>query len=490
MAATYAQAAYVANCEANGIPGVELGFSDQQSQYNQVGLSMGEPNIRWVTVPRVGMGRERVEAFWDLMIKALTDPLTDKERETGLYVPPPDPRVCFTGTLLDAQEFYQKTTPVSVCKNCPISQWTDGLPIIIPTEEKVQEMLTGTSHSPQQYIARTADGTVSLSSSGIRMTVKAGDPVFFLPSLWGATVEKIAINCVMSGCKPNAMPILLAAFESGPAFVTTNCPAAYYLSISGPIVKEVGLNVKDPYAVGIPANMAIGRAYDMIFYNIGGATQGSANTNLGNPTNRTGVAIGEDTDSLPPGWELDNVVAGRKATESIVRVYANVFSSGGWVVSNFSPQAFQDLNQGKGPIARYLGVEGKPGKYNILEFLVPQIIGAQAAQSGMRGWVLSPDIAMSLYDYGFTTKAAINTWLNNNILLPVSEYKKFGWFDFNTSGGTATVPGTSISYNSAPDTFLLHVTSSANVIVSNSVGGACIVFFGSSNSPHTIDPWK
>jgi len=490
MAATYAQAAYVAACEINGIPSVEILFSDQLSQYNQVGLSMGEPQIRSVIGPRVGQGPERVAQIWDQIIAALTDPLTDKEKETGLYVPPPDPRICFTGTLLDAQEFFQKTAPSAACKNCPLAQWTDGLPVIIPTEARVKEMLTGTSHPAEQYIAYATTGTTTYSSSGITVSVTAGDPMRYLPSLWGTTIEKVAVNCVMSGCEPSAMPILLAAFSTGSAFVTTNCPAAYYLQISGPIVKEVGLNVKDPYQVGVPSNMAIGRAYDMIFYNIGGALQGSANTNLGNPTNRTGVAIGEDADSLPPGWNPDNVEANRTPSQSIVKVYANVFSSGGWVVSNWAPQAFTDLNQGKGPIARYLGVEGKPGKYNILDFLVPQFIGAQAAQSGMAGWILSPDIAQSLYDYGFKKKSDIGAYLNNVVTVTNGEYKKFGWWDFNTNGGTSSISGTGLTYNTAPDSYLLHRMTSASIIVSNSVSQGVMIFYGSSASTKDIDPWR
>ncbi|MFC2022704.1 hypothetical protein ACFLTL_00885 [Chloroflexota bacterium] len=496
MAATYAQAAFVANTEKAGIPAVELGFSDQEAQYKQIGLTFGEPNIRWVTVPRTGLGSERVLQYWDAMIAALTDPLTDKEKETGMYFPPPDPRIAFNGTLRDAQAFFQRVMPVSVCKNCPIALWTDGLPIVIPTEERVARMCTGTSHSPEEYIAYEQAGTVRFSSSGLRMEVEAGDPVYILPMMWGTTIEKVAVNCVMAGCEPSALPIILAAFSTNSAFVTTNCPAAYYLQLSGPIVKEVGLNVKDPYQVGIPANMSIGRAYNMVFYNIGGATQGSANTNLGNPTNRTGVAIGEDLDSLPPGWEPDNVMAGAEPNESVVRIYANVFSSGGWVTSNFSPQAFKDMNQGKGPIARYLGVEGMPGAYNILEYLIPSLVGAQGPQGGMDACILSPDIAMSLYNYGFDSKAAVNNWLADELYMSAGLYRQYGWYDFSTGGGTRAIRGVDnpegYTYGNAPDDFLINIYSRGfrNIIVSNSVGEPCIMFYGGSNSVRMIDPWR
>ena len=62
------------------------------------------------------------------------------------------PRILFTGTLLDAQEFYQQTTIVPAASNSPIAKYTDGLPIVIPTEEAVREVLTGTTHQPDELI--------------------------------------------------------------------------------------------------------------------------------------------------------------------------------------------------------------------------------------------------------------------------------------------------------------------------------------------------
>ena len=71
-----------------------------------------------------------------------------------MYTPPPNPRIVFTGTLDDAQSFYQKTSPMNSCENCPIATMTDGLPIIIPTEDAVKAMEAGTSHSPNEMMGR------------------------------------------------------------------------------------------------------------------------------------------------------------------------------------------------------------------------------------------------------------------------------------------------------------------------------------------------
>jgi len=479
---------------------VLLGFSDQEPLARQVALTFGQPNIRWINTPRVGVGSERVAVFWDQLVASLTAPLTDKEKETGLYVPPPDPRICFTGTLDDAQDFYQKTTPIASCKNCPISGWTDGIPITIPTEEKVREMETGTSKSPESYISYLTAQTVTFSTSGIRVSVNAGDPVYFLPMAWGTTVEKIAVNAVMAGCtNPKCLPVLCAAYQSGSPFVTTNCPASYGLNISGPIVKDLELNTAAPFALGNPGLMSLGRAYDLMIINIGGSAQGSSNTNLGHPVNRTGIVCAEDPDSLPPGWEPNNTqgtvtpygsttARPLTASDSIIRTWGAAASAMGFYVSNFAPQAFTDLNQGKGPIARALGVEGTPGKYNILQYFIPNFVASGNGGLGTT-MIMSPAIAQSLYDAGFTTKASISPWMSANVTYTALFYKQMGWFDFGTTGGTAQAAGTGLTYNQLPDSYLFR-RSGGTVVVSNAIGDPCIIFFSAAGgTAKLIDAW-
>ena len=80
------------------------------------------------------------------MLEELTRPLTDKEKESGLYSPA-QPRVLFEGTLDDAVEFYSQTRHVPAPLNAPISIYTDGLPIVIPTEERVARDVQG--YQPQ-----------------------------------------------------------------------------------------------------------------------------------------------------------------------------------------------------------------------------------------------------------------------------------------------------------------------------------------------------
>ncbi|MFH1486446.1 MAG: hypothetical protein ABIH46_10270, partial [Chloroflexota bacterium] len=137
--------------------------------------------------------------------------------------------------------------------------WTDGLPIIPPTEEAVEGML--------EYCDRARDEVIGK-----------------IPPKWGkATVEKIAVNAVMAGCKPNYFPILLTAVQAlaEPEFNlfaiqgTTN-PVAPLAIINGPMVKE--LNINSGFNVlgqGWRSNATIGRAIRLMMVNIGGGIPGT-----------------------------------------------------------------------------------------------------------------------------------------------------------------------------------------------------------------------
>ncbi len=117
-------------------------------------------------------------------------------------------RIIFNGTLDAAQDFFGATTDVASLGNAPITSWTDGLPVIVPTEQKVKEMLTGTTHKSTEKIA-----PYSKDASG--KWVQSKTAATFAPSGWTATVEQAATNAVMAGCKPEYLPIVLAMASGG-----------------------------------------------------------------------------------------------------------------------------------------------------------------------------------------------------------------------------------------------------------------------------------
>lgn len=137
--------------------------------------------------------------------------------------------------------------------------WTDGLPIIPPTEERVLRMLEGTARDSGEVLGR-------------------------IPPRWGeATVEKVATNAVMAGCLPAYMPVLLTAVEAmlEPTFnlygiQATTHPVSPLLILNGPLVEELEVNSGyNAFGPGWRANASIGRAIRLILLNIGGGLPGN-----------------------------------------------------------------------------------------------------------------------------------------------------------------------------------------------------------------------
>src|SRR5204863_4543033 len=131
--------------------------------------------------------------------------------------------------------------------------WSDGLPLVPPTEERVLRMLDGTSRDPQEVI-----GLVP-------------------PALAAASVEKIAINAVMAGCKPEYLPVVLAAVEAVlddsfamHGILATTQFAGPVVIVNGPIRRRIGMNAKgNALGRGNRANSSSGRALQLVIRNIG-----------------------------------------------------------------------------------------------------------------------------------------------------------------------------------------------------------------------------
>jgi hypothetical protein len=141
--------------------------------------------------------------------------------------------------------------------------WGDGLPLVPPTPQRAKEMLAGTKRLPKDVI-----GIIG-------------------PRKGTVTIENIAINAVMAGCKPEYMPVLIAMMEAAlkPEFdlyrqcVTTQ-PVAPMVIVSGPITDVSQLNINSGvgvYGPGWQANATIGRALRLLMLNSGGAVPGEVN---------------------------------------------------------------------------------------------------------------------------------------------------------------------------------------------------------------------
>ncbi len=182
--------------------------------------------------------------------------------------------------------------------------WSDGLPLVPPTEERVLKMLDGTSRDPQEAI-----GIVP-------------------PDLAPATVEKIAINAVMAGCKPEMLPVVIATVEAVldekfamHGVLATTMFVGPVVVVNGPIRRQIGMNAKgNALGQGNRANGSIGRALQLVIRNIGGGRpQEVDRATLGNPGKWT-YCFAEDEEGS--SWEPLSVEKGVAPGKSAVTVFA------------------------------------------------------------------------------------------------------------------------------------------------------------------------
>ena len=236
------------------------------------------------------------EVVIDRIVEALTKPVGNMNAPKPGKAPD---KIVFKGTAEEVNEFFYK------------QEWSDGLPIVPPTEEKVEEFLKYTDLSPDEIIA-------VLPQANLR-----------------ATPRNIAINAIMAGCRPEYLPLLIAAVKaiSEPDYQlmnigTTGCIIPWLL-VNGPIVKQLGLE----FGVGLASrgpNPVIGRGFSFIVRNIAGFRPGE--TLMGTWGYFPMFVLAEDDDSCDEiGWNSYHVEHGFEKGVSTVTARATM---------NWGPQVF------------------------------------------------------------------------------------------------------------------------------------------------------
>ena len=181
-------------------------------------------------------------------------------------------------------------------------RWSDGLPIVPPTVERVARMLRATRRAPDEVVARVA------------------------PGFGAASVERIAVNAVLAGCDPEYLPVLIAATEAiaQPEFnlqgiqATTNS-AAVWLVVNGPLAGKLGINgAFNCLGQGAWANATIGRALRLVLQNIGGALPGEMDRATHGQPGKYSFCCAENEAASP--WEPLHVERGRAREASTVTV--------------------------------------------------------------------------------------------------------------------------------------------------------------------------
>lgn len=304
------------------------------------------------------------------IVDDLTRPLTPDETKSGEQSITAGPAT-FTDTRDNLQEAFMT------------NGMTDYMPIIIPTEEKVQAMLKGTSHSPDEVLRTPLQG--------------AG----YTSARWGYTVRQVAVNAVMAGCKPEYFPVVLAMASVGMLGLfgsTTSSSSA--IVINGPIRDKLdmnyGLGALSPFA---HSNATIGRSWTLMGKNLsnagilGDTYQGSQ----GNQLDYNNCVIAEDEKNSP--WEPLHVQFGYKAEESVVSLYMG-----------------PDMRQGHG--AKGAGAE--PAMFDQqIAFMCQSMVGGSGALT-----ILDPLTAQRLVAQGYDNKKKLTDYVYKNTNRTVKDFKE------------------------------------------------------------------
>ncbi|MFC1966454.1 hypothetical protein ACFLWI_05870 [Chloroflexota bacterium] len=296
--------------------------------------------------------------------------------------------------------------------------WSDGLPLLPPTEERVNWILRGIDISPDTEIGKI------MPKSGI------------------ATVETLAVSLAMAGGRPEYLPVLIAAVEAiikpelkHQQFQATSCSVYPVVIVNGPIAKQIRLNSgfgllgPDPQ---YPAGGSIGRAIRLLQQNAGGALPGVGTMSTFSGMRYTNAVFAEDEEGLPSGWEPLNVEylghpkGVNTVAVSIASSATNILRRGTGK-ENLDEEAITSLHI----IASYMR------SFNVNSFVLDR-----SWAHGLNGYVkertpgillLPSTVASQLASLGWTKKK-IKEFLWENTKIPLSELKRTGfirWIEYH-----------------------------------------------------------
>jgi hypothetical protein len=298
------------------------------------------------------------------LIDALMVPLTSRETNPQKPTRAPRPRLVEPATEEEMRRLFLE------------NGWTDGLPIIIPTEERVTEMLSGTSHAPDEVIGRM---TVTTRQERLEYTV-----------------EKVAINAVMAGARPEHFPVILAiASTEEPAFPSSTTSFARMAVVNGPIRHEIGMNAGvGAFSPFNYANAVVGRAWTLMSINLADARLGETFlASQGHNLNYNNMLCAENEETSV--WEPFHVQKGFPADESVVSLFR------GWSVIN---------SMGAANSIRPASEETV-----ILLKAFPALRSAVTV-------IMDPLVAKGLKEQGFQTKQDFSKWISEHVEIPAGQY--------------------------------------------------------------------
>lgn len=226
----------------------------------------------------VGWSREQWEAFTDVL--GLGPDLPEMRPGCGsLSVDPnltDELTVRFSGSVLRSRRI-ELAALEDEMEAAFDRGWSDGLPVVPPTEARVLRMLAGTTRAPDDVVTIVP------------------------PDLNQVTVEQIAVNAVLAGCKPEYFPVVLAAVEAActdefnmHGLLATTFFSGPIIVVNGPIAKRIGMNAEgNVFGQGNRANMTIGRALQLVIRNLGGGRPGGVDMAMHGSPGKLGFCFPE-----------------------------------------------------------------------------------------------------------------------------------------------------------------------------------------------------
>jgi len=311
----------------------------------------------------------------DQVVKALT--LQPPNKRAKLKEPDLTD-IVFKGSFEEVNEYFY------------IKEWSDGLPIIPPTLEKVQEFL--------KFTDRPADDIVGS----------------LLPDSREANINNIAVNGVMAGCRPEYMPILIALAEvmADPDFGLRHTGATpgtvMQIYLNGPIIKKLKFNYEQGVLrPGFQANISVGRFWRLYIRNVAGLLPQKTDKATFGGTFRCVLAENEDFIEKI-GWQPLSVDQGFQSGENVVTVNSSISTDSFFGVVAENPETTLDrLAMRLSDIGRCVTHQTRnSGKLPITHQLI-----------------ISPAIAEHLAKYGFTKKA-VKEYLWEKSFFPAKRFNE------------------------------------------------------------------
>jgi hypothetical protein len=431
--------------ERAGVPTVAVHTDAFARLARATAMANGMPTARQAFVPQPVVGRSPVQLrgyiegadpvskrpFMQEVIESLTRPLDDKDLK-GVSFERSTPRLLPTDTEENLQQLFID------------NRWTDFLPVTLPTEARVARMLEGTRRRPDEIVGRLA-------------------PTAFREA-WEFNVEKVAVNAVMAGCRPEYLPVVLALAASGQTARSSSTTSFAVLAlINGPIRNEIGMDsgigVLGPFN---HANATIGRAYNLLSQNLqGGSVPGESYMgSLGNWYNYS--ACFPEAEERSP-WLPFHVEKGFKKDDSV----ASVFFGGRYTLAGFGPRETWQQE-----FRRVLaGCE---------QHLAPL-------------FVMDPITARGFVDLGFDTREKLARWFSENARLTAREYWDNQWVQTLLRPlAVAGVEPYASKYKAEPDE-IIRLFEPAEISVAVAGGetqGAWRMFGGRYVKSVSVDSWR